>query len=208
MRFDVRAGWRDNCREFEMNILIIQGHPDNSVSHLCHALAAAYAEGAEEGGHLVRRITVADEPVTLLRSAAEWQSDNVPDYARAAQDAVMWADHMVIIFPLWMGGMPAMLRAWFEQCFREGFAMETGEKGFKRHLSGKSSRLVVTMGMPAMFYRWYFGQPGTKLLRRSILGFSGIRPIGQTLIGMVDKIDQSRAERIFASLRELGRTGK
>ncbi len=188
-----------------MNILIVQGHPDASAPHLCHALADAYAEGAEAGGHALRRISVAEEPVTFLRSRKEYDEGPLPEYARAAQEAVAWADHIVLVFPLWAGGMPALLRAWFEQCFRESFVMEVKDGRMVRHLKGKSARLIVTMGMPSLFYRWYFGQPGTKLLRRSVLGFAGVRPVHQTLIGLVDRMTPQKAEGWFETLRALGR---
>jgi putative NADPH-quinone reductase len=35
-------------------ILILQGHPEPSARHLCHALAEAYAEGAQGAGHEIR----------------------------------------------------------------------------------------------------------------------------------------------------------
>lgn len=191
-----------------MRILIVQGHPDPSTPHFCHALAEAYERGASQAGHDIRKIDVATLPLTFLRSQTEWETGEVPDYAREAQDAVLWADHIVVLFPLWMGGMPAVLRAWFEQSFRANFAFETTETGMVRHLKGKSARLVVTMGMPSIFYRWYFGQPGTKLLRRSVLGFAGVSPIRQTLVGMIEKMPAERAGKLMSELEALGRKGR
>jgi putative NADPH-quinone reductase len=49
-------------------IVIIQGHPDASEPHLCHALADAYARGAEAGGHTVERIELARIGVPFLTS--------------------------------------------------------------------------------------------------------------------------------------------
>jgi putative NADPH-quinone reductase len=37
-------------------ILMVQGHPDATEPHLCHALAASYTSGAEKAGHTVRLI--------------------------------------------------------------------------------------------------------------------------------------------------------
>lgn len=37
-------------------ILLIQGHPDASQHHLCHALEDAYAQGAMTAGHEIKRI--------------------------------------------------------------------------------------------------------------------------------------------------------
>ena len=50
-------------------ILLIQGHPDPKGGHLCHALAQAYADGAAEAGHKLRRVEVAQLDFPLLRSA-------------------------------------------------------------------------------------------------------------------------------------------
>jgi putative NADPH-quinone reductase len=78
-----------------------------------------------------------------------------------------------LIFPLWRGTMPALLKAFIEQVMRPGVAIEYRKHGFPRGvLAGRSARLVVTMGMPAMIYRWYFRVHGVRGLERSILRFS------------------------------------
>jgi len=50
-----------------MHILIVDGHPDRSEQRFCHALAAAYAEGARQSGHEVRVITIANIDIPFLR---------------------------------------------------------------------------------------------------------------------------------------------
>ena len=69
-----------------------------------------------------------------------------------------WADHVVILYPLWLGSMPALLKALLEQVLRPGFAYSTLKLGKwpVKFLSGKTARIVITMGMPAPIYRWYF----------------------------------------------------
>lgn len=54
--------------------------------------------------------------------------------------------------------MPALLKAFFEQTFRYGFALGKEERIPEGLLKGKSARIVVTMGMPAFIYRWYLGR--------------------------------------------------
>ncbi|MGR3322277.1 MAG: NAD(P)H-dependent oxidoreductase [Pseudooceanicola sp.] len=191
-----------------MHILVLQGHPDGSEPHLCHGLADAYAEGAEAAGHHVERLSLTEAPVEFLRSRRDWQEGARPAYVIEAQEAIRRADHVVLVFPLWLGGVPALVKAWLEQVFREGFAMSFGEKGWQRHLKGKSARLVVTMSMPAFFYRLYFRSHGTRQISRSILGFSGIGPIRETLVGMVDSVTPERFEKLRAELAALGRAGR
>ena len=44
---------------------------------------------------------------------------------RQAQALIRWCDHMVIVHPLWLGGPPALLKAFLEQVFRYGFALSS-----------------------------------------------------------------------------------
>lgn len=179
-------------------MLLIQGHPHGGGSHLCHALAEAYGDGVLAAGGSIDVLDIGLRDIPLLRDPADWQTGPGPAFVAGDQALLRKARHVTIIFPLWMGGMPAALRAWMEQVLRGGFAIEETDHGRVRKFKGVSARLIVTMGMPTLFYRWYFGQPGTKLLRRSILGFAGVGPIEQTLIGRVDHMPPDR----FQSLKE------
>lgn len=177
-------------------IAIIQGHPDPQTRHLGHALADEYAKGAEDGGHAVRRLEVARMEFPLLRTKEEFEHGAVPSAIEEAQEAIAWANHLLIVYPLWLGSMPALLKGFFEQVFRPGFAFQYGvRKGLpKKQLTGKSARIVVTMGMPAFVYRWVYFAHSVKSLERNILGFAGIGPIRTTLIGMVEaQTDRHRA---------------
>jgi len=97
-----------------------------------------------------------------------------------------------------------------EQIFRPGFAAEARPdgRGFKPLLNGKSARIIVTMGMPAFIYRWYFLAHGVRGMKRGILGFCGIRPVRETFIGSVETCSPARRTRWLARLHELGRAGK
>jgi putative NADPH-quinone reductase len=190
-------------------ILLIQGHPDPAGGHYAQALAAAYAEGARAAGHELRLLDVAALDFPLLRSKDDWeQPERLPPVLKPAQESILWAEHLVFFFPLWLGGMPALLKGFLEQVARPGFALAQPPAGSlpRKLLGGRSARLVVTMGMPAMVYRWVYRAHSVKALERNILGFVGIAPIHETLIGMVEGKDSAR-RRWLARLRELGSAG-
>jgi len=190
-------------------ITVIQGHPDAARHHLCHALADAYSEGAAEGGHAVRRVDVATLEFAWLRSKHDFEESDVPPALREAQAAIAWADHLVFVYPLWLGAMPAILKAFLEQVFRPGFAFSRvggGSMGIQL-LKGKSARIVVTMGMPAFFYRLYFRAHSLKSFERNILRFCGISPVKESLFGMVDGADEPKRLAWQKQLRGLGRAG-
>ena len=103
--------------------------------------------------------------------------------------------------------MPALLKAFFEQTFRYGFALGKEERIPEGLLKGKSARIVVTMGMPAFIYRWYFGAHSLKSLERNILKLSGIGPIKESLIGMIDESDNKNREKCLEKMFSLGQSG-
>jgi putative NADPH-quinone reductase len=191
-------------------ILLLQGHPDASLRHFGHALLDAYAEGAARGGHELRRLDVASIDFPLLRSKADWDSGAVPPSLKAAQDDIRWAEHIVIGFPLWLGGMPALLKGFLEQVARPGFALSRPPKGDmpEKLLKGRSARIVVTMGMPALVYRWYFRAHSLKALERNILGFVGIAPIHETLVGTVEGLDDKERQAWLGKLAKLGESAE
>ncbi len=190
----------------QRKILILNGHPDVAGKGLCNALAEAYADGARIAGHEVRNIHAATLEFGFLRSQAEFEKGQAPPSIVAAQRDIQWADHLFIVFPLWLGDMPAVLKAFFEQTLRPGFAYAYRSSGFPvQLLKGRSARIVVTMGMPALIYRWYFRAHGLKNLERNILKFVGFRPVRDTLIGGVGTSSRSTIERWLARIKELGR---
>lgn len=189
-------------------ILLIQGHPDaQQPPHLCHALADAYAAGAQDAGHEVRRCEVAALDFPLLRSQRDWEQGGLPVGLAQAQQDIAWAQHLVLVFPLWLGDMPALLKGFLEQVARPGFAFaaEEGRTAFTRKgLTGRSARVVVTMGMPALVYRWYFRAHSVKSLERNILGFVGVSPVNETLIGSIGRLDGAAVDKHLATMRRLG----
>ena len=187
-------------------ILIVDGHPDPDPARFVHALARAYADGAKS--HDVRMLKLAELDFPLLRRAADWIKGEPPTAIAQAQVDVAWADHLVIFYPLWLGDVPALLKAFLEQTMRPGFALRYREHGLpEKLLKGRSARVVVTMGMPAFFYRLVYGAHSVKSLERNVLRFVGFRPIGRTIIGSVEA-DADRRREWLEEMARLGAAGE
>lgn len=167
------------------HITVVDGHPDPSEARLNHALADRYALAARAAGHEVRRINICELHIPVLRSSEDYYNEHAPQTLEPAQRDIAWADHLVFFYPLWHGTMPALFKAFIEQTFRPGFAMDYGgARRFPKQLfKGKSARVIVTMGMPALLYRTYFGGYGVKGFERSTLALCGVAPISETLLG-------------------------
>ena len=193
-----------NCAVKERRILIINGHPDPARERLCAALCDAYAEAAVDAHHSVRRLDVASLEFPLIRTAAAFIDGAPPPDIVKAQEAVRWSEHIVLVHPLWLGGLPALTKGFLEQVFRYGFALGAPGSGKRGLLSGRTARLVVTMGMPGPIYRLVFGAFGVRSTGRSIFSLAGIRPVKRTLLGMVAGDPPARQAAMLARMRRLG----
>jgi len=196
------------------HIAIIQGHPDPAGHHFCHALAQAYATGAREVGHDVEFIDVGTLEFPLLRRRADLEGGVIPKAVQDAQAALTRADHVVMIFPVWNGGMPALLKGFLEQTFRASFMFPEAKPGTalgfssyftqRKALAGKTARVIATMQMPAFVYRWYFHPHPEK----NTLSLSGLGPVRETLIGRVETPDGRKREQWLEKMGRLGRDGR
>jgi putative NADPH-quinone reductase len=181
--------------------------PTRPRTVLCRSLAKAYGEGAQKAGHAVRRVDLAAIEFPMLRTAQEFEHGAVPDELKDTAEAIVWAEHIVFEFPLWLGTMPAMLKAFLEQVMRPGtaFAYPAKSGGFtKTLLRGRSAHVVVTMGMPSILYRpWFLGH-GIAGMRRSILHFVSISPVRETLFGMVAGASDATRAKWIRQMHGLG----
>lgn len=183
-------------------ILILDGHPDPRPERLGHALAEAYAQGARAAGHEVKVVRIAELALPNL-TTAEAFTGPPPAAVVGLQADIRGAQHLAIFHPLWLGAAPAMVKGFFEQVFRYGFALSPSSP-LARPLKGRSARLVVTMGMPAPAYALAFGAFGVRSLERSVLNLSGVWPTRRTLLGGVEQAPAARRQAWLEKMRRLG----
>ena len=187
-----------------MRILIVVGHPQANT--FCEALARAYQKGAEAAGHQVTFIALsalAFDPI--LHNGDRAVQPLEPELA-TAYAALAACDHLVIVFPLWCGDMPALLKGFIERIHQPGLiAREQTEHAMNWSIfPNKTARIVITMSMPVSIYRFWYRGYALKLLSRNILNFIGIKPVRHTLFGMVGTAKPECREGWLAQVRQLG----
>lgn len=167
-----------------MKVLVILGHPNHAS--LCGALAEAYAGGARQCGQEVRilRLGGLSFDINYPTRPQDAQADE-PDLVEARAQ-IVWADHLVFVYPNWWGMMPALLKGFIDRIFIPGFAFRLHDDGtWDRLLKGKSAQLITTMDTPGWVYRFIYGQPGINALRRATLQFCGVNPVRALRFGTV-----------------------
>lgn len=185
-------------------IAIIVGNPlHDSYSE---ALGQAYQRGAESGGHQANVFMLGRMNFdAILREGYRREQALEPDLA-AARAAFVACDHVVVIFPLWCGDMPAILKGFFERILQPDLLaiQKSGGKASWKFFKGKSARVIMTMGMPGWFYRIYYGAHALKLLRRNILQFVGITPVRSSVYGMIEAVSDDTRKSWLREVEALG----
>jgi putative NADPH-quinone reductase len=185
-------------------ILIVVGHPH--ADSYCGALGQAYLRGAESGGHQAQLFVLGRMKFdAILREGYRREQVPEPDLV-AARQALLASDHLVFVFPLWCGDMPAIMKGFFERVLQPDLLAihAAGGKADWKVLKGKSARVIMTMGMPGWFYRWYFGAHALKLLRRNILHFTGVKPVRSIIYGMIEAVSDDRRMEWLREVEALG----
>lgn len=185
-------------------ILVILGHPANKS--FCGALADSYVKGAEAAGNEVRLISLGNlsfDPV--LHNGYATIQELEPDLV-TAQAAITWAQHIVFVYPIWWGAMPALLKGFIDRVFLPGFAFKyrEGSQFWDRLLSGRSAHLLVTMDTPPWYFRWVYRMPGHNQMKRTILEFSGIKPVVVSSFGPIKGSSQQKREKWLAQVSAYG----
>ncbi len=189
-------------------IVVVNGHPDPAAEHLCAALAEAYARGASAAGHEVVRLDVGALDFPLIRSLKDYQTAVTPPDIVRAQDVVKHAEHLVFVFPIWFGAPPAVLKGFFEQLLRTGYSLSSPQAAMSSLLTGKSARLMVTMGMPGSVFRFLLGGHGVASLEKGLFLVTGVSPVRRTLFGSAQHPKAGKVAQWLSDAEALGRQGQ
>ena len=178
-----------------MKIYILLAHPDSDTFN--SQIADAYAKTAQEKGHEVRIQKLGDMQFDPIL----WKGYKViqalePDLQQA-QAHILWCEKWVIIYPIWWGSMPALLKGFFDRTLYSGFAYKYHEKGpfWDKLLRGRSGEIITTCDAPWIWIWWQYRNSDLNSVKRATLEFCGISPVKVTRISRVRFLKQAEREK-------------
>jgi NAD(P)H dehydrogenase (quinone) len=146
-----------------MNALIVYAHPE--PTSFTGALKDAGVRALQSAGYTVEVSDLYAEnfnPVagrhdfTTVANASRFHYQNEQGHAHQhdgyaadlarEQQRFAKADLLVVHFPLWWGGMPAILKGWFDRVLAFGFAYADGKRYDSGYFRGRRGILCVATG--------------------------------------------------------------
>ena len=197
-----------------MRVLVIFCHPcaDSFNAAIYRTALAALAES----GHENRTHDLYAEGFQPVMTPEEWQTymtTTEPLLTRTAKHAedLRWCEALIVIYPTWYYGAPAMLKGWIECVFLPGVTFAVSES------SGKIAKLFLTnirqfIGITTSGSPWWWiklvGDPGRKLWTRGLFmrWITGTRSRWLQLYDMNHTTEDSRAAflaKVDRALRKL-----
>jgi putative NADPH-quinone reductase len=171
-------------------IFILMGNPDTDT--MSGYFAGVYRDAATAAGHEVRYTNLVDMKFDpLLHKGYKVIQELEPDLVKVQED-IKWADHFVVVYPIWWSGMPSLLKALFERMWLPGFAFHfhKNNMGWDKLLKGKTSRIITLSKMHPFLIRFMFGD-FANALKSAILQFSGFT-VRVTSIGGSETMTDSK----------------
>ncbi len=186
-------------------IFILLGHPDKGPLPLSRRLADAYEVAARAAGHEVRRTNISDLAFDPILHEGYRTIQELEPSLKQVQEDMRWAEHFVLFYPNWWGGMPALLKGMWDRMFLPAFAfrMHKNKLGWDRLLAGRTARVVITCGNPPVLDMLAFGD-FTAAIKRSLLQFAGLR-VSTTLVGRSEKLNESQTARWMRTIEGLAK---
>ncbi len=189
-------------------ILIINGHPDKESFNF--ALADAYYKGAKQSGAEVQIINIRNlEFSPNLKFGYRKRTELEPDLL-AAQEQLKWADHLVWVYPVWWGSVPAIMKGFLDRVLLPGFAFKKreGSVWWDKFFTGKTARLICTMDQPTWFYRLFNGAPSHSAMKKLTMKFIGVNSVKISSIGPLRLSKESFRKKWLQKIEKLGLKNK
>lgn len=155
-----------------MRVLVVHCHPDEDS--FIAAVRARVLAGLAAGGHEVRLTDLYASAFDPAFSAWEREHhhdppESKPEIAGHAAD-LHWCEALVLVYPTWWSGQPAMLKGWIDRVFVQGIAWDLPEGSARiRPLLTNIRRLVVvTTHGSSKWINALQGEGGKRIVTRSI----------------------------------------
>lgn len=178
-----------------MKIYLLLGHPDKETFN--GQIADAYYKTALQKGHEVRFQRLGDMSFDpILWKGYKTNQELEPDL-RQAQQNIMWCNKWVIIFPLWWGNLPALLKGFIDRTLSSGFAYKYHDHDpfWDKLLKGRSAEIISTCDAPFWWIWWQYRNSAINALKRATLNFCGLTPVVSTHISRVRHLSQAQRQR-------------
>jgi NAD(P)H dehydrogenase (quinone) len=207
-----------------MRVFIVHAHPEPLSFN--GAMTRTAVAALEEGGHEVvvsdlyamgfnpvsgrHNFTTVRDPAVYrqqLEEAHAAERDGFAPELQAEMDKLFWCDALILQFPIWWLGLPAIMKGWVDRVFAAGGRIYGGGKWYDRGVfAGKRGMIAATTGgtLPMYSERGLSGPLDWVLypINHGILYFTGFTVIEPFVVHGLARIGEEERAAHLARYRE------
>lgn len=121
------------------------------------------------------------------------------------RDDLVWANHLIFIYPIWWSSMPAILKGYIDRVFAKGFAYEYKGINPVPLLPNKTATIITTHDTPCFYVRLVQKDYG-KILNKQILNMCGIKTTDTLTMSFLRNADENKRARFLEKLSKYAKT--
>ncbi|MBI2120689.1 MAG: NAD(P)H-dependent oxidoreductase [Parcubacteria group bacterium] len=160
------------------DILIIYAHPDTKPrGNGWHILSEVQSALVSVGKKYVLVDLYKDGFDPVLRKEEHYVSGGkeIAPEVLAYQKLISDAEQLIVIHPIWWGGMPAILKGFFDRVLTPGFGYKYVRGIPKKLFPDKKAVVFVTSAGPWWYSRVVQEARAQRNMRKDVLGFLGVK---------------------------------
>ncbi|WP_299315955.1 NAD(P)H-dependent oxidoreductase [uncultured Aquimarina sp.] len=188
--------------------LIINGHPDKESFN--YALSDAYKKGAISSGTDIKEINIRELNFNPnLQFGYRKRMELEPDLI-AAQEKLIWANHIVWVYPVWWSSVPAIMKGFLDRILLPGFAFKKKENSLlaDKCLTGKSARIICTLDQPPWYYSLVYKSPSHNAIKKGTLHYIGVKKVRIITIGPIRLSKEKFRTKWLNKVEKLGQKNR
>lgn len=164
-----------------MKHLIIYAYPHNQGYTSAILESVKEGLGKNEPFEVIDLYQEAFNPTLYFDKEHKRRELQYDEETKEYREKILWANHLIFIFPIWWSGMPAILKGFIDRVFTKGFAYGFEGMLMKGYLRNKSAWIITSYDAP-FFYGRFLQQDYGRVLKNQILKSCGVSPIRQDVL--------------------------
>ena len=182
-------------------IFVLNGHP--ATQSLCGHFFETYIDVSKRAGAQLKTQSLHEMRFDPNLHAGYRERMTLEPDLITWRDNVVWAEHLVLFYPVWWGGMPAKLKGLFDRAFLPGFAMNYHDNDpfWDPLLKGRSAHIFLNADAPPLWDLIMYGRPARNQVKHLVWRYAGLRPVKVTQFGGMRRIEPKQVDKYLARVR-------
>lgn len=161
-----------------------------------------YIQEAKKHGNEIRIVNIHDLNIEYLKIEGKSPDLILSKELKEAQDNILWADQIVLVYPVWCMGLPAKLKAFIERVFQENVLVGYGKMGPEPIVKNKTMVIIQSYAMPYFFMKYFYGDLPYKMLKVIFSNWCGFKIAKRFDFDVIENVSEKKRQKWLKKIRK------